>query len=103
MSRTYPVVNGELYSNGVTKEMKIASMTGTDIRLKGSGTGSYKLIGKLTANGDWKQLGVVRLKDFAVVDTITDSEIYAADVAGMYSVKVADVVGFDNIWAEVLA
>ena len=101
MANRYSVINGDLYSNGVVSEMKV--ITGSDIRIKASGTGSCKVVGKLTASGDYKTLSLVRLSDFAVVDTITDNEIYAADVSGLYAVSVSNASGFTNVWAEVLA
>jgi len=99
----YCVINGDLYSDGVVKEMKISNLTGVDIRVKASGTGSCKLVGKLTANGDYKVLSVVRLSDFAVTDTITDNEIYAADISGIHTITVQNASGFTNVWATVLA
>ena len=103
MANKYCVTNGDLYDSGVTKELKVAAMTGWDFRVKASVTGSCKVVGKLTANGDYKTLSLVRLSDFAVVDTITDNEIYAADVSGLYAVSVSNASGFTNVWAEVLA
>ena len=81
--------------------MKVIS--GSDVRIKASGTGSCKVVGKLTANGDATVLSVVRLSDCAVVDTISDNEIYAADVSGLYSISVANTSGFTNVWATILA
>ena len=103
MANRYTVVNGDLYANGVTNEMKVAQMTGSDIRVKASGTGSCKVVGKMTANGDYKTLSLVRLSDFSVVDTITDNEIYAADASGLYAISVSNASGFTNVWATVLA
>ena len=81
--------------------MKVS--TGSDIRIKASGTGSCKVVGKLTANGDYKVLSLVRLKDFAVVDTITDNEIYAADASCLHTISLANASGFTNVWATILA
>lgn len=101
MANRYSVINGDLYSNGVVSEMKV--ITGSDIRIKASGTGSCKVVGKLTANGDYKTLSLVRLSDFAVVDTITDNEIYAADASGLYAISLTSASGFTNVWATILA
>lgn len=101
MASKFAVINGDLYNNGVTTEMKVIS--GSDIRIKASGTGSCKVVGKLTANGDAKTLSLVRLSDFAVVDTITDNEIYAADASGLYSISVSNTSGFTTVWATILA
>lgn len=101
MANRFSVINGDLYNNGVTTEMKVT--TGSDIRIKASGTGSCKVVGKLTANGTTQPLSLVRLSDFAVVDTITDNEIYAADASGLYSVSVSNASGFTNVWATILA
>ena len=101
MANRYSVINGDLYGNGVVSEMKV--ITGSDIRIKASGTGSCKVVGKLTANGDYKTLSLVRLSDFAVVDTITDNEIYAADASGLYAISLTSASGFTNVWATILA
>ena len=101
MANRYSVINGDLYSNGVVSEMKV--ITGSDIRIKASGTGSCKVVGKLTASGDYKTLSLVRLSDFAVVDTITDNEIYAADASGLYAISLTSASGFTNVWATILA
>lgn len=101
MANRYSVINGDLYTNGAVNEMKVS--TGSDIRIKASGTGSCKVVGKLTANGDYKVLSLVRLKDFAVVDTITDNEIYATDASGLYTISLESASGFTNVWATILA
>ena len=101
MANRYSVINGDLYANGSANEMKV--ITGSDIRIKASGTGSCKVVGKLTANGEAKVLSLVRLSDFEVVDTITDNEIYAADASGLYSISVSNASGFTNVWATILA
>ena len=101
MANRYSVINGDLYANGSANEMKV--ITGSEIRIKASGTGSCKVVGKLTANGEAKVLSLVRLSDFEVVDTITDNEIYAADVSGLYSISVSNANGFTNVWATILA
>ena len=103
MANKYIVTDGDLYTNGVISELKIANATGSDIRVKASGTGSCKVVGKMTANGDYKTLSLVRLSDFAVVDTITDNEIYAADASGLCAISVSSASGFTNVWATVLA
>lgn len=103
MANKFSVVDGELFTNGVIGELKIAQKIGSDIRIKASGTGSCKVVGKLTASGDYKTLSLVRLSDFAVVDTITDNEIYATDASGLYAVSLSSASGFTSVWAEVLA
>lgn len=101
MANRYSVTNGDLFANGAAYEMKVIS--GSDIRIKASGSGSCKVVGKLTANGEAKVLSLVRLSDFSVVDTITDNEIYAADASGLYSISVSNASGFTNVWANILA
>lgn len=103
MANKYIVVDGGLYSDGVVKEIKIANATGSDIRIQASGTGSCKVVGKLTANGEAKVLDLVRMSDFAITDTITDNEIYATDATGMYSISLVNASGFTNVYAKILA
>ena len=103
MANKFCVVNGELYANGSANEIKISNLTGTDLRIKATGTGSCKVVGKLTASDDWKVLSLVKLNGFDVVDTITDNEIYAADVSGIYAISVQNASGFSKVWATVLA
>ena len=101
MANKYCVSSGDLYANGVVGEVK--NLTGWDVRIKASGTGSCKVVGKLTANGDYKVLSLVRLSDFAVVDTITDNEIYATDASGLYAISLTNASGFTKVLAEILA
>lgn len=101
MANRYPIIKGDLYVNGIVNKMEVS--TGSDIRIEASGTGSCKVVGKLTANGDYKTLSLVRLKDFAAVDTITDNEIYAADVSGLHTISLESASGFTNVWATILA
>lgn len=103
MANKYIVAEGDLYANGVVGEIKIANVTGSDIRIKASGSGSCKVVGKLTANSDYKVLDLVRMSDFAVTDTITDNEIYATDVTGLYSVSLISASGFTNVYARIMA
>lgn len=98
----YAVKDGDLY-NGEVKELKIGQMTGCDLRVKATGTGSCKVVGKLTANGEYKVLSLVRLSDFAVTDTITDNEIYAADVTGIHTLSLTSTSGFTNVYAAIYA
>lgn len=101
MANRHSVINGDLYVNGNTSEMKVNN--GSDIRIKALGTGSCKVVGKLTANGETRVLSLVRLRGFAVVDVIADNEIYAADASGLYSISVVNASGFTNVWATILA
>ena len=101
MSTKFSVTNGDLYMNGVATEMRVVNSS--DIRIQASGTGSCKLVGKLTANGEYKVLATVRLKDFTICESIKDNEIYAADATGLHSVTLQDVTGFDRVWVTVLA
>lgn len=103
MANKYTVVSDELYANGTAKEVKIYNLIGSDLRIKATGTGSCQVVGKLTSSDDWKVLSLVKLKGFDVVDTVTDEEIYAADVSGIYSISVQNASGFTKVWATVLA
>lgn len=103
MANKFNVVDGDLYANGVIGELKISQKIGSDIRIKASGTGSCKVVGKLTSNGEYKSLSLVRMSDFVVVDTITDNEIYATDASGLYAISLASASGFTSVYAEVLA
>ena len=103
MANKFCVVNGELYTNGSANEIKISNLTGADLRIKATGTGSCKVVGKLTASDDWEVLSLIKLNGFDVVDTITDNEIYAADVSGIYAISVQNASGFSKVWATVLA
>lgn len=100
MSNKYSVQSGSLY-DGSAIELK--NLTGWDVRIQATGTGSCKVVGKLTANGEAKVLSLVRMSDFAVVDTITDNEIYATDASGLYSISASNASGFTNVFAMILA
>lgn len=103
MANKMIIVDGDLYANGVIGELKIHNSTGYDIRVKASGTGSCKVVGKLTANGEYKVLNLVRMSDFAVTDTITDNEIYATDASGLCSISLVSASGFTSVFARVTA
>lgn len=101
MANKHIIVDGDLYANGIVSELKIANSTGSDIRIKASGTGSCKVVGKLTANGEYKVLDLVKMSDFSVTDTITDNEIYATDATGLYSISLVNASGFTSVFARV--
>lgn len=103
MANKMIIVDGDLYVNGVVGELKIHNSTGCDIRIKASGTGSCKVVGKLTANGEYRVLNLVRMSDFAVTDTITDNEIYATDASGLCSISLVSASGFTSVFARVTA
>lgn len=96
----YCVTNGNLYNDGLTTELLVHN--GADLRVQATGTGSYKVTGKLTANGVSKPLELVKLSDFSCVEVGSNNEIYAADVSGFYSVSVSDVQGVTEIYATIL-
>ena len=97
----YCVTNGNLYESGSSYEIKVSN--GSDLRVQSVGTGSYQLIGKLTANGTSKVLNLIRLSDFSTNETVNDNEIYAADVSGLYSISVQNVNGVDKVYATILS
>lgn len=94
-------VNGNLYENGKSIEMKV--VLGSDLKVQASGatSGSFQVIGKLTQNGGEKTLAMINLSDFSKADTITTTDIYASDVSGFYSVTVKNVTGFTKVWATI--
>ena len=103
MANKMIIVNGDLYVNGVVGELKIHNSTGADIRIKASGTGSCKVVGKMTANDEYKVLSLVRMSDFEVTDTITDNELYATDATGLCSISLVSASGFTSVFARVMA
>lgn len=103
MANKHSVNVGDLFENGVVKDLAVQQYTGADVKIKASGTGSCKVVGKLTANGDYKVLSLVRFSDFSVVDTITDNEIYTTDVSGLYSISLQNASGFTSVYAKILA
>lgn len=103
MANKMIIVDGDLYVNGVVGELEIHNSTGSDIKIKASGTGSCKVVGKLTANGEYKILDLIRMNDFTVTDTITDNEIYATDATGLYSISLVSASGFTSVFARVTA
>ena len=96
----YCVTNGNLYENGIATEMKVA--TGCDLRIQGVGSGEFTVMGKLTANGTAKPLAMIRMSDFQKVSSISDNEIYAGDVAGLYSITV-EASGVTKVYASILS
>ena len=94
-------VNGNLYENGKSIEMKV--VLGSDLKVQASGatSGSFQVIGKLTQNGTEKVLSLVNLSDFSTATTITTADVYAGDVSGLYSISVKNVTGFTKIFATI--
>ena len=97
----YCITNGNLYENGSSYEIKVSN--GSDLRVQSVGKGSYQLVGKLTANGTSKVLNLIRLSDFSANEIVSDNEIYAADVSGLYSISVQNVNGLDKVYATILS
>lgn len=95
----YCVTNGNLYEGSSVNELKVGN--GADLRVQATGSGSFQITGKLTANGTPKVLDLIRLSDFEPISTVNDEEIYAGDVTGLYSISVQNVSGVDKIYAAV--
>lgn len=93
------IINGDLYNNGRTSEMKVG--IGADLKVQATGSGSFQVVGKLTQNGAEKILDLINLGDFSTATTITTSDIYAGDVSGLYSISVKNVTGFTKIYATI--
>ena len=93
-------VNGDLYANGKSFEMKVG--IGTDLKIQASNeNGSCQVVGKLTANGAEKVLALINLGTLTKATTITTNDVYAADVSGFSSITVKNVTGFTKIWATI--
>lgn len=95
----YCVTNGNLYENGISNEIKVG--TGANLRVQATGSGSFQVVGKLTANGASKPLNMLRLSDYNNISTINDDDIYAGDVTGYYSISVANVSNVDKVYATI--
>ena len=95
------IINGDLYNNGKTSEMKVG--IGADLKVQATGSGSFQVVGKLTANGTEELLKLVNLGDYSTATTITTTDIYEGDVSGLYSISVKNVTGFTKIYATVIA
>lgn len=96
----YAITNGELY-NGKAIEMKVCN--GAELKVQGSGSGVYKVVGKLTANATPQPLALINCNNFAVTNSVFDEGIYVVDVSGLYSVSVEDVSGFTKIYGTILS
>ena len=95
------ITNGDLYNNGKSSQLKIR--IGTECRIQATGSGSFQVVGKLTANGTEELLKLVNLGDYSTATTITTTDIYEGDVSGLYSISVKNVTGFNKIYATVIA
>lgn len=95
----YHITNGNLYKNGVITELNV--LTGSELKVQSTGSGSYKVIGKLTSDGTSKVLNVINLSTFDLSDTIRDNGIYVTDVSGLYSISVSDVSGVNEIYGTI--
>lgn len=97
-----PLQAGELYSKGKSIEMQIHAAVGKDARVQAKGTGSCKIVGKLTPNAEYKPFALKRMSDLTIVEEIEDDEIYAVDLTGVHTVTVQDVTGFTSVWINVM-
>lgn len=95
----YCSTSSALYENGKAFELQVG--IGADIKIQGSETGSFQVVGKLLKNGAEKVLMMVNLGDFSTVDKIKTDDVYAGDVSGFYSVTVKNVEGVNKIWATI--
>lgn len=99
------LVNGYLYENNKPIPMTIG--VGLEMRIQGElesgSSGSFQVVGKLTANGTEEVLKLVSLGDYSTATTITTTDIYEGDVSGLYSISVKNVTGFTKIYATVIA
>lgn len=97
----YCTVNGNLYDNGITAEIKVGQ--GTDLKIQATGTGSCQITGKLTSNGAEEIMPMIKVAGdtFSVTTTITDNGIYTTDVSNLYSVSATSVSGFTKIYATI--
>ena len=93
-------INGDLYAGEKSLELKVG--VGTDLKVQASNeSGSYQVVGKLTANGAEKVLAMINLGTLKKTETITTNDVYVADVSGFYSVSVKNVSGFAKIWGTI--
>lgn len=97
----YATNNGDLYIDGTIYELKVAN--GTEFKVQGVGGGSFQLVGKLKPGSKPKVISLIKMKDYDIVETITDDEIYCGDAAGLYSISVQNVSGFEKIWTTILS
>ena len=93
------IINGDLYNNGKTSEMKVG--IGADLKVQATGSGSFQVVGKLTQNGTEKELCLINMSDFSTSSIITTTDLYAGDVSGLYSISVKNVTGFTKIFATI--
>lgn len=68
----------KVWETKLCEEMKLQSLTSTSVRV----------LGKVDEDADWSQLSTICMADMTITDTITDKNIYTADVAGLYAVTV---------------
>lgn len=88
--------DGFIYSGGESEEWKVGMSR--EVKIQGVGSGTYTLLGKMTAEADFAPLQLISTADFSLSSSASDTNIYAADVAGLHSIKVV-ASGFDRVFA----
>lgn len=94
---TYSIDHGEIQN----REMKITHSQ--EMKIQGTGSGSYKIYGKLTSNGVAKPIALLNVSTFEIGDIGVDDNIYVCDVAGLHCIYADEINGVTKVYAETYA
>ena len=84
-----------------TKAIIISTSGAEQIKLQAIGSGSYEIQGRIDPSCEFRTISAIKASDLSKGDTISDTEIWMADVSGICQVTV-DATGFDKIMAVTL-
>lgn len=92
---------GKLYENGEPQTLLV--YPSQEVKIQASGSGSYRVYGRLTSDGAAKPLKLINASTYDTADIGEDDNIYICEVAGLHSIFADEVVGVEEIYARAFA
>lgn len=89
---------GRLFNGNEPSEWLVAA--GREIKLQCIGSGTATLKGRVSEEAEWATIGLIKLSNFTIASSISDTEVYTADVSALHSVTV-EASGFEAVEAVV--
>lgn len=90
-----------IYEQGESKDLFVEHAQ--EAKIQGTGSGSFKVYGRLTRDGEAKPLTLINASTFEMTDTGKGNEIYICDVSGLRCIYANEVSGMSRIYARAFA
>lgn len=84
--------------DGTTSKVMCVTQSKT-LLLQAKGTGTYTVMAQIVPETDFAPIMVIGLHDLKTKSEVTDTNIYTADLTGIYAITVT-ATGFDSITAS---